>query len=192
MRAAASIATRRPSPGGTAGRRKLVARGLERLANGESYTDVSLWALDETEIDRSKPRRAATRRGRTPASDVSGDASSHRVARSARERQNSWHIAADWTEAFAPVVFGPVEAKLRTAALAERKRLGEASEAGQPVNAWRSIETRRALLDGRLERRRFRRSGKFDADGNEIPERRHHPPAPVRRPRTRFLRQAAL
>lgn len=63
---------------------------------------------------------------------------------------------------------------------------------GSTEDAWGSIATRRALLDGRLERRRFRGSGKFDADGNEIPARQHRPSAPVRRPRTRFLRQAAL
>jgi hypothetical protein len=44
-----------------------------------------------------------------------------------------WHIAADWTEAFAPVVFEPVEQRLRASALAERARLDALRAAGKPL-----------------------------------------------------------
>ena len=44
-----------------------------------------------------------------------------------------WHIAADWTEAFGPVVFEPIEARLREQALDERARLDALRAAGQPL-----------------------------------------------------------
>jgi hypothetical protein len=46
---------------------------------------------------------------------------------------NAWHVAADWCEAFAPVVFEQVEARLRTHALAERARLDALRGAGLPL-----------------------------------------------------------
>jgi hypothetical protein len=47
---------------------------------------------------------------------------------------NVWHVAADWCEAFGPVVFGKVEERLRTAALAERGRLKALLAAGEPLD----------------------------------------------------------
>jgi hypothetical protein len=49
------------------------------------------------------------------------------------ESHNVWHIAADWTEAFAPVVYEPVEQRLRAHALAERARLDALRAAGRPL-----------------------------------------------------------
>lgn len=46
---------------------------------------------------------------------------------------NSWHVAADWVEAFAPVIFEPIDQRLRAAALAERARLDALLEAGEPL-----------------------------------------------------------
>jgi hypothetical protein len=57
-----------------------------------------------------------------------------KVSRRSAESHNVWHIAADWTEAFAPVVYADVEQRLRAAALAERARLDALLAAGQPVD----------------------------------------------------------
>ena len=56
-----------------------------------------------------------------------------RRSRSGDESRNAWHIAADWTEAFGPVVWEPVEARLREQALAERARLDALLAAGEPL-----------------------------------------------------------
>jgi DNA polymerase III epsilon subunit-like protein len=63
-----------------------------------------------------------------------------------------------------------------------------AQRAGSTLEAWTSLETRRALLAGRVQRLAFRHSGTYDEDGNPVPVRRHHPEAPRRSRRPRFLR----
>jgi DNA polymerase III epsilon subunit-like protein len=63
-----------------------------------------------------------------------------------------------------------------------------AHRAGSTLEAWTSLETRRALLAGRVQRLAFRHSGTYDEDGNPVPVRRHHPEAPRRSRRPRFLR----
>jgi hypothetical protein len=82
----------------------------------------------------------------TPASGTDGsepDAGRAREAGAGRKRRrssssaasaNAWHIAAGWTEAFAPVVFDPRERTLRAHALAERARLDALRAAGQPLD----------------------------------------------------------
>ena len=54
--------------------------------------------------------------------------------------------------------------------------------------AWRSLAIRLTQLGGRLRRLAGRPSGRFDADGNPIPQRRHHPTSPRRTRQPRFLR----
>ncbi|WP_100499137.1 hypothetical protein [Geodermatophilus chilensis] len=49
------------------------------------------------------------------------------------ESHNVWHIAADWTEAFSPVIYEPVEQRLRAQALADRTRLDALRAAGRPL-----------------------------------------------------------
>lgn len=50
------------------------------------------------------------------------------------ESNNAWHVAADWCEAFAPVVFEQVEERLRAATLVERTRLDVLVAAGRPLD----------------------------------------------------------
>lgn len=47
------------------------------------------------------------------------------------ESHNVWHIAADWCEAFSPVIYEPIDARLRKRALAERARRDVQLAAGQ-------------------------------------------------------------
>lgn len=70
-----------------------------------------------------------------PAPDARGEATKPKRKKSvsSAESANAWHIAADWTEAFSPVIFEPVDARLRQEALAERARLDALRAAGQPL-----------------------------------------------------------
>lgn len=79
---------------------------------------------------RSLPSPAA------PQKPSQGDDDTKRNVKNARTAasNNVWHVAADWCEAFAPVVFGKVEERLRTATLAERARLDALVVAGKPVD----------------------------------------------------------
>ena len=103
---------------------RVVARGLEKLAEGSTYADVGRWALRVTGTER-------TRKVRKPDPDASS--SNKRVSPGSRESRRSWHIAADWCEAFSPVAFGPIDERLRTAALAERARLDEEAARGEDL-----------------------------------------------------------
>lgn len=136
---------------------RVVVRGLEMLARGDSYADVGRWARRVTGTTRT--RRAAgpeTESGTeeadqadfTEAEPSAGDDPAHdeppsdvesneeaggsegarkkkQASAAAREAKNAWHIAADWVEAFAPVIYDSVNAELRAWALAERERLDE-------------------------------------------------------------------
>jgi len=92
----------------------VVVRGLEQLAHGASYAEVSQWALRVTGTKSS--RKSPPQRPRK---------SKKKVSPAAKASRNDWHIAADWVEVFGPVIYAPVEAKLRSEALAERARLDE-------------------------------------------------------------------
>jgi hypothetical protein len=54
---------------------------------------------------------------------------------------------------------------------------------------WHRLLARARQVRGRLDRMRFRHSGHFDADGNPIPLRIHHPDQPKRPAVRRFQRQ---
>ncbi len=88
---------------------RVVARGLEQLAAGATYADVSRWAIRVT--DSARTRRS---QGRT---------SKKKVSPTTRQSRNSWHIAAGWTEVFAPVIFEHLDTQLRQDALADRARI---------------------------------------------------------------------
>lgn len=58
--------------------------------------------------------------------DSSGEDADERaphVSEATRRARNLWHIAADWVEAFAPVIYDPVAEELDAAAKRERQRL---------------------------------------------------------------------
>ena len=50
------------------------------------------------------------------------------------QANNVWHVAADWCEAFSPVVFEEVERRLRANAVSERARLDALLAAGLPLD----------------------------------------------------------
>lgn len=103
---------------------RVVARGLEKLAEGSTYADVGRWALRVTGTERTRKVRKL---------DPDASSSKKRVSPGSRESRRSWHIAADWCEAFSPVIYGPVDERLRTAALAERARLDEEAARGEDL-----------------------------------------------------------
>ena len=111
-----------------------VARGLIRLSGGDTYGEVSLWALGQRAGVRATRATGTTK----PAS---------------RARSNNvWHIAADWTEVFAPVLWRPLDERLRTRALVERARLDAERAAGLPLRnplIWVADEL--PVTDGKLD-----------------------------------------
>ena len=118
---------------------RIVARGLEQLASGGTYADVSRWALRVSGVKRTRKTKAEDATSESPAAgteEVPADGSEKRRRKSSqasKEARNAWHIAADWVEAFSPVVFEPVEADLRARAEAERARLDALIRKRQPL-----------------------------------------------------------
>lgn len=106
---------------------RVVARGLEKLAEGSTYADVGRWALRVTGTQRTRAVPV-----QDPDPDLEGKPK--RVSPGSRESRRTWHIAADWCEAFSPVVYRPIDEQLRTAALAERARLDERAERGEDLD----------------------------------------------------------
>ena len=112
----------------------IVAAALDKLSAGATYGEVSKWALEARGTALHVPRRRSPPPPRAqPGADP--PAKKRRIpSRGARLARNAWHIAADWTEAFSPVIFGPIEAGLREHAMAERARLDAAVAAGVPLD----------------------------------------------------------
>lgn len=63
-----------------------------------------------------------------------------------------------------------------------------ATRGGSTADGWPELAAMTAYLDGRINRSRVRYSDQFDADGNPVPIRRHHPDNPRRTRPARFLR----
>ena len=122
------------------------------LAAGESYAATSKWAL-----------RVSGTAGRRVRKVINEDGEIVLAADAASEARRSWHIAADWCEAFGPVVYGEVDAQLRSNALAERARLDALLEAGQTLDRPQVVLIDEVPVYGRtLERRkRSRRDDGF-------------------------------
>lgn len=87
---------------------KLVAEGLRRIAQGETYADVGRWAYRRTDTPM-------------PKSGVRSGAS-------------SWHVGADWVEAASPPLFTLLDSRLRHEAAAERERLDELAASGSKAD----------------------------------------------------------
>ncbi|NMM23901.1 MAG: hypothetical protein HHJ11_10445 [Phycicoccus sp.] len=121
-----------------------VALEAENAAE-DAATQTAGTAPSEVEPTPRPRARGRTRRPIAPRSLPSpasppkpsqGDDDTKRKVKNARTAasNNVWHVAADWCEAFAPVVFGKVEERLRTATLAERERLDGLLAAGKPLD----------------------------------------------------------
>lgn len=125
---------------------RIVVRGLEQLAAGASYAEVGRWAQrvgrnddepgDENDADEDLSGDDPVEEDRDPfapldatdddtGEEPEGERSGRRSSARARAARNSWHVGADWVEAFAPVVYEPVDDLLRSAAHRERGRLDE-------------------------------------------------------------------
>jgi len=149
---------------------RIVARGLDMLASGASYGEVSRWALRATGTTRTRKvagvdesplleqdAAGSESDGDTPASSAAVKPG-RKVSAASKASRNSWHIAADWVEAFSPTIYTPVEDKLRNDALAERARLDGLLEAGVPLDRPQVILVDDVPVYGRdLDRKRASR-----------------------------------
>lgn len=102
---------------------RVVARGLEQLAGGATYADVSRWAIRVTGTQRSRMSPRRPKDAKPP----------KKASLRTKESRNSWHIAADWVEAFSPVIYGPIEKQLRESALDQRRHLDWRKAQGLPL-----------------------------------------------------------
>lgn len=92
---------------------RIVARGLAKLAAGDSYTQVSQWAL---RVGGGGKRTRINHPKHVPTSAP----------------KNAWHIAADWVEVFGPVIWAPIKERLLAHGQAERTRINADLAAGRP------------------------------------------------------------
>ncbi|MEO8228629.1 MAG: hypothetical protein ABI628_02585 [Chloroflexota bacterium] len=76
-------------------------------------------------------RRALDQRKGKRATRVTETGTQKRPSKAAAD--NRWHIAADWVEMFAPVIWDPLEADMRARAIAERARIDADQAAGGPL-----------------------------------------------------------
>lgn len=126
---------------------RIVVRGLGELASGSSYSDFGRWALRVTGTHRTKrppdegddttstaTKRSSKKGGKPPKASEGDDSESKKRSAGSVASRNAWHIAADWTEAFSPVIYEPVERQLRQRAVADRARLDERASAGLPLD----------------------------------------------------------
>jgi hypothetical protein len=115
----------------------------------EVAADKAAEQARQEELDAGKPETeadaaAAKAREKVIADDAAARAAAEQKAAAEGKKlrrkstssalsHNVWHIAADWTEAFSPLVYGPVEQRLQTATVVERSRLDALLDAGQPL-----------------------------------------------------------
>ena len=74
---------------------RIVVRGLEKLAAGETYLSVTQWALRVEGAGKRSIKGVSD----TPAAEL-------------KRRRQRWHVAADWCEAFSPVIWNDLTAKM--------------------------------------------------------------------------------
>lgn len=107
-----------------------VAAGLMALSAADTYGWVGRRAWRTSKL---KPRARRTivpleaEVETDPAKKVKGK---HKQTRISNAR---WHIAADWVEGFAPVIWRELEGRMRRAAIVERKRLDALRASGQEL-----------------------------------------------------------
>lgn len=97
---------------------RTVAQGLMFIARSQTYGQVGRWAFRLNE--------GKNRWHRTDMPESKGHPASI-------ESHRRWHIAADWAETFSPVFWEPLEARLKAAALAERRRIDADLAAGKAL-----------------------------------------------------------
>ncbi|QYG94490.1 3'-5' exonuclease [Iamia sp. SCSIO 61187] len=105
---------------------RVVVRGLELMAGGMSYAETGRWAHRVTGTSRTQTSSSA---GPEPEEDpfapIAPTPTPRKTSAAAKAARNAWHIGADWVEAFSPVIYDPIDARLRDAACVERARLDE-------------------------------------------------------------------
>lgn len=95
---------------------RMVARALISLAAGGTYGDLGAWA------QRVRPKR----KQRAVAKPTDKKASTAAA-------NNRWHVTSDWIEVHSPAIWEPLDQKLRTQDLAERRRIDTDLADGKPL-----------------------------------------------------------
>lgn len=103
---------------------RTVAAALNELAVGRSFGEVSRNA-----------RRAAGRTRTRRRLDADGQPVRRSRYLGTRLSRNAWHIAADWCETFSPVLWEPLEARLRDSEARRRAALDTLIASGGTVDA---------------------------------------------------------
>jgi hypothetical protein len=155
---------------------RLVVRGLEMLAKGESYAQVGVWALRATGTQRTRRKHGVdgTDAEAEPETSSAADDDPFVVAApvpddktvteeakkkpppssATKVARNAWRIGAEWVTCFGPVVWDSVDAQLRDVALAERARLDALKAQGRPLTCPQVVLVDDVPVYGRdLERR---------------------------------------
>jgi hypothetical protein len=94
---------------------RLVAETLRDLSRGMTYAEASLRVRNVT--------------GRTVTRSVEGEPK-RRAYTGSRLARNAWHVAADWTETFSPVLWDHLDARLRAETAGRLARRDELLAAG--------------------------------------------------------------
>jgi len=102
---------------------RLVAEALRDLAGGKSYAETS----------RDARRVTARTRTRKPPEKAAGSKRARVKYVGSALSANAWHTAADWVEAFAPVLWEDLEPRLRAEEAAARAGNDELLAAGKPM-----------------------------------------------------------
>lgn len=105
----------------------------ERRTSTKKASESTKKASESTTADTTIKRRPRRTNVKEPRVIVVSGGKTRRQSRASVEAKNVWHIAADWCEAFGPVIWEPIEDQLRQRALAERARLDALRTAGQPL-----------------------------------------------------------
>lgn len=143
---------------------RIVIRGLELLATGQSYAEVGRWAQRVTGYERTRKKPTPPELehpGDIPPPDLPEKDAAPKST-SAQSARNAWHIAADWVEAFSPTIYEHIDAELRSDALRERARLDDALAADEPLTQPQVVLVDDVPVYGRdLERGTARRDTGF-------------------------------
>jgi hypothetical protein len=106
---------------------RLVAETLKDLSEGKSYAAASREARRVTGRTRTRKPNAGATRAPAPADAKAKSAGSVQSA-------NAWHTAADWVEAFSPVLWDNLEPRMRAADLVDRGRSDTEAADGEPLS----------------------------------------------------------
>ncbi len=145
----------------------MIAQGLDKLSAGEPYAQVGLWAWKQMDRDPAVPARSSPPpkepervwNEETQAYEDREPAKPKPVSLGSLDSRAAWRVAANWIEAFAPVISDPIDADLRARALAERARIDADLAAGRPLECPQILVLDDVPVWSKAQQRRRREGG---------------------------------